>query len=189
LRQEVEPSAAARLDPAALDGATDVAEADAEWSLSEPFETDADSVPVERLLGSLQYATWEREIGTNPPPESNVGLATHELVVVMGSATYRLSLGADAVTPAGARYVQVASGESSPVTYVVKKRWVDDLFVEGDSFRGRQIVPYRKSSIERIGRRSASATARAAAAGDGFAACWSSRKLRSACCCWSARYL
>jgi hypothetical protein len=150
LRQEVEPGAEAETDPAALDGATDVAEADAEWSLSEPFETDADGVPVERLLGSLQYATWEREIGANPPPESNVGLATHELVVVMGSATYRLSLGADAVTPAGARYVQVASGESSPVTYVVKKRWVDDLFVEGDSFRGRQIVPYRKSSIERI---------------------------------------
>jgi hypothetical protein len=151
LRQEVEPGAGVEgLDPQALDGAADVAAADAEWSLSEPFETDADGVPVESLLGSLQYATWEREIGTSPPPETNVGLATHELVVAMGSATYRLSLGADAVTPAGARYVQVASGEGAPVTYVVKKRWVDDLFIEGDSFRGRQVVPYRKSSVERI---------------------------------------
>jgi hypothetical protein len=150
LRREVEPPATEERDPDALDAAEDIAAADAEWSLSQPFETDADAMPVERLLGSLQYATWEREIGTDPPPESNVALATHELVVVMGSATYRLSLGADAQTPSGARYVQVASGERPPVTYVVKKRWVDDLFVEGDVFRGRQIVPYRKSSIERI---------------------------------------
>lgn len=151
LRQEVEPGAAdAELAPDGLDAATDVATADAEWSLSEPFETDADTVPVDRLLGSLQYATWERELGTSPPPEASAALATHELAVTMGSTTYRLSLGADAVSPSGARYVQVISGNSPAQTYVVKKRWVDDLFVEGDVFRGRQIVPYRKSSIDRI---------------------------------------
>jgi hypothetical protein len=168
LRREVEPGGADERDPEALEGADDAADADAEWSLSEPFETDADSLPVERLLGSLQYVTWERELGTSPPPEAKVGVATHELVVVMGSATYRLSLGADAVTPAGARYVQVASGESAPVTYAVKKRWVDDLFVEGDIFRGRQIVPYRKSSIDRVVISSAAGVRRLRRSGSDF---------------------
>lgn len=169
LRQEVEPGSGAKeLEPGALDAEADAAQADAEWRLSEPFETDADGVPVERLLGSLQYATWEREIGTSPAPETNVALATHELVVVMGSATYRLSLGADAVTPSGARYVQVVSGDKAPVTYVVKKRWVDDLFVEGDIFRGRQIVPYRKSSIDRIVLSSAAGVRRLRRSGSHF---------------------
>jgi hypothetical protein len=38
----------------------------AAWSLSEPFETDADQAPVDQLLGSLQYATWEREVEVEP---------------------------------------------------------------------------------------------------------------------------
>lgn len=169
LGRQVEPSAAGReLEPGALDAARDTALTEAEWSLSEPFETDADSVPIERLLGSLQYATWEREIGVNPAAETNVAVATHELVVVMGTATYRLSLGADAVSPSGSRYVQVASGAGPPLTYVVKKRWVDDLFVEGDVFRGRQIVPYGKRSIDRIVLSSAAGVRRLRRSGSHF---------------------
>jgi len=169
LRREVEPGAeAGELDPEGLDAEADVATADAEWSLSEPFETDADLVPVERLLGSLQYATWERELGTDPPAEANVALATRELAVVMGGATYRLSLGADALSPVGARYVQVDSGKTPPVTFVVKKRWVDDLFVEGDVFRGRQIVPYRKSSVARVVLSSAAGVRRLRRSGSHF---------------------
>ncbi|HTV18610.1 MAG TPA: DUF4340 domain-containing protein, partial [Polyangiaceae bacterium] len=169
LRQEVEPGASeAELVPDGLDAASAAAPADSEWSLSEPFETDADAAPVERLLGSLQYATWERELGTSPPPEASVALATHELAVIMGNATYRLILGADALSPSGARYVQVTSGNGAPETYVVKKRWVDDLFVEGDVFRGRQIVPYRKSSIDRIVLSSAAGVRRLRRSGDQF---------------------
>lgn len=164
LRREIAPGAG--LDPA-LDAEGDAPSA-AEWALAEPFETDADVAPIERLLGTLQYATWERELGTDPPPESGVALATHELVVVMAGATVRLSLGADAVSPSGARYVSVASGSGAPVTYVVKKRWVDDLFVEGDVFRGRQIVPYRKSSVERLVLSSAAGVRRLRRAGSHF---------------------
>jgi hypothetical protein len=68
----------------------------------------------------------------------------------MGALTYRLRLGGDAVSPPGARYVHVSSGSGPAQTYVVKKRVIEQLFVEGDSFRGRQIVPYRKSSIARV---------------------------------------
>lgn len=140
----------------------------AEWALSEPFETDADLPAVERLLGALQYATWERDLGTSAPDEASATFAKHELVVVMSAVTYRLSLGADAVSPAGARYVRVWAGDDEPITYVVEKRWLEDLFVDGDVFRGRQIVPYRKSSIERLVLSSAAGVRRLRRAGSHF---------------------
>jgi hypothetical protein len=146
----------------------DDSEEGAEWSLAEPFETDADIVPIERLLGSLEYATWERTLETPPDEASGATLATHELAVVMGAVTYRLRLGGDAVSPPGARYVQVSKGAEGPHTYVVKKRVVEDLFVDGDVFRGRQIVPYRKSSIARVVLSSAAGVRRLRRSGNDF---------------------
>ena len=43
-----------------------------EWLLTEPVETDAEPVAVQKLLGSLRYATWEREL---PPSASNTPAA------------------------------------------------------------------------------------------------------------------
>jgi Domain of unknown function (DUF4340) len=146
---EPDEPAARELEPGAPLVGADDEQGVAEWSLSEPFETDADNVPIDRLLGSLQYATWERAVDTATADASSA-LAAHELVVAMSAVTYRLRLGGDAVSPPGARYVQVMSGSGAPRTYVVKRRVVEDLFVEGDSFRGRQIVPYRKGSIARV---------------------------------------
>jgi uncharacterized protein DUF4340 len=126
-----------------------------EWSLIKPFETDADQLPVEKLLGTLQYATWEREVldplhnGAEPGAAGGM-LSEREVGVVMGSLSYKLSLGADAVSPPGARYVEVKSGNADSHVYVIKKRLVDELFVDADAFRGRQIVPYQKSSVDRL---------------------------------------
>ncbi len=165
LLEESEPGATlTKSEPVLMGADPEAAEGDGEWSLVEPFETDADTQPVERLLGSLQYATWERQIDA---PEA-AALAAHELSIGMGATSYRLSLGGDAVSPAGARYVQVTAGNERPVTYVVKKRWVDDLFLDGDVFRGRQIVPYRKSSVERLVLSSAAGVRRLRRAGSGF---------------------
>ncbi len=121
---------------------------ESEWSLVEPFETDADPVPIDQLLGSLQYATWERE--SDAPAAEAPSVPQSELVVVLGQRSYRLRLGGDALSPPGARYVEVSSEGSGSHTFVIKKRLVDDLFVEGDAFRGRQIAPYSKHSISRI---------------------------------------
>jgi hypothetical protein len=123
-----------------------------EWTLIEPFETDADQEGVEKLLGSLQYATWERELPASTTPETPpLGIsAERELELVMGPLTYRLRLGADAVSPTGARYVEVETSDGDAHVYVIKKRLVEELFVEADAFRGRQIVPYQKSSIDRL---------------------------------------
>jgi len=122
--------------------------AESEWSLSEPFETDADPLPVDQLLGSLQYATWLRE--AEAPPAEAASVAQPELVVALDRVNYRLRLGGDAVSPPGARYVEVSSEGSGSHTFVIKKRLAEELFVEGDVFRGRQIVPYSKRSVARI---------------------------------------
>ncbi len=128
---------------------------DAEWALVEPFETDADPAPVEQLLGSLQYATWEREMPWQFTLETESGaigavLSGRELGVVMGELSYRLRLGQDAVSPPGSRYVEVKTGSGEGQVYVIKKRLVDSLFVDAEGFRGRQIVPYRKGSVDRL---------------------------------------
>ena len=121
---------------------------ESEWSLREPFETDADPQPIDQLLGSLQYATWVRE--AEAPPAEAASVAQPELVVALGQVTYRLRLGGDAVSPPGARYVEVSSEASGSHTFVIKKRLAEELFVEADAFRGRQIVPYSKRSVARI---------------------------------------
>jgi hypothetical protein len=165
-----------RADGMTADDALEEAEAggdideEAEWRLTEPFETDADTVPIERLLGSLEYATWERAVDD----ETGGVFASHEVVVAMALATYRLQLGGDAVSPPGARYVRVSTQPErgaagmSPRTYVVKKRVVEELFVDGDIFRGRQIVPYRKSSVARVVLSSAAGVRRLRRAGGSF---------------------
>lgn len=127
----------------------------AEWSLLEPFETDADALPVEKLLGTLRYATWEREVpgplelGTESA-EAGAVFTERAIELTMGKVSYRLRLGKDSVSPPGSRYLEVTSGAAPSHVYVVKKGLVEALFVEGEAFRGRQIVPYRKSSVERL---------------------------------------
>jgi len=96
---------------------------ESEWSLAEPFETDADPVPVDQLLGNLQYATWERQVDAAPAEAPSV--AQPELSVTLDRVSYRMRLGGDAVSPPGARYVEVFSEASGARTFVVKKRLAD----------------------------------------------------------------
>lgn len=152
--------------PSGAGGPTLGDEIPSEWSLVEPLETDADSVPIEQLLGSLQYATWEREADPAQPGFASVPL--HELSVQVGDRAYRLRLGGDAVSPPGARYVQVSLGQAPPRAFVIKKRLVDELFVEADAFRGRHIVPYRKSSVRELVLSSAAGVRRLERAGGMF---------------------
>ncbi len=153
------PSApSAEVDPLASD-----------WLLAEPVETDADPVPVEKLLGSLRYATWEREVPA-PPAEAaspEALLSEQVLEVVMGDLTFELRLGPPSASPPGSRYVEV-SGNGEKHTYVVKKSVLDELFVDGASFRGRQIAPYRKGSTARLVLSSAAGVRRLRRVGDDF---------------------
>ncbi|HVZ31380.1 MAG TPA: DUF4340 domain-containing protein, partial [Polyangiaceae bacterium] len=144
-----------------------------DWSLSEPFETDAEDPPVEKLLGSLRYATWERAVPGPLSPAADAGAASailseRALVIQMGKLTYRLRLGGPSVSPPGSQYVEVDVSGSAPRVYVIKQGLVDDLFVDADVFRGRQIVPYRKSSIARVVLSSAAGARRLRRVGDTF---------------------
>ncbi|MEO8181441.1 MAG: hypothetical protein ABI895_21600, partial [Deltaproteobacteria bacterium] len=160
--------------PASADDADGLA---SEWTLTEPFETDADPLLVDKLLGSLRYATWERDVtGTSAAPRSagaDAGadaalLSEQVLKVEMGPLAYRLRLGAASATPAGSRYVEVSGGGGPAHTYVVKRPVVDELFVSANGFRGRQIVPYRKSSTARLVLSSSAGVRRLRRVGDDF---------------------
>jgi hypothetical protein len=138
--------------------------------LTEPVETDAEPVAVQKLLGSLRYATWEREMpapgpNTATPPEAL--LSEQELTVVMGDLSFQLRLGQPSASPPGSRYVEV-SGNGQKHTYVVKKSVLDDLFIDGSGFRGRQIAPYRKGSTARVVLSSAAGVRRLRRVGDEF---------------------
>jgi uncharacterized protein DUF4340 len=163
LLEDAEGEPGALAEPGAEPGA------DAEWTLAEPFQTDADTVPVEQLLGTLQYATWEREVDAAQEADKiAITQAQRELDISMGEATYHLRLGADAVSPPGARYVEVSSKASGTHSYVIKKRLVEELFLEAEAFRGRQIVPYRKSRVAGLVLSSAAGVRRLKRAGPNF---------------------
>lgn len=125
-----------------------------EWSLVEPFETDANAAPVESLLGTLRYATWEREVPAGESAAEAGGpeaiVSARALAITMGKLSYRLELGGDSVSPPGSKYVKVQGGDGPARTVVIKKKLAAELFVDVDAFRGRQVVPYRKSSVDRL---------------------------------------
>lgn len=145
----------------------------AEWNLLEPFETDADPAPVERLLGSLRYATWEREVegpldlGAESGAPGAV-LSERSIELRMGELSYRLRLGKESPAPAGSRYLEVTRGSGESHVYVIKKSLVDALFPAGESFRGRQIAPYQKRSVEGMVLSSAAGARRLRRVGDNF---------------------
>lgn len=125
----------------------------AEWLLVDPFETDADTAAVEKLLGTLRYATWEREV---PGAEAEgfsaaaAAISGRRLELNLGDLRYRLRLGQDSVSPPGSKYVEVVRDEREPSVYVIEKALARELFPDPDTFRGRQVVPYRKRSVERV---------------------------------------
>ncbi len=145
-----------------------------EFRLIEPFETDADVVAVEKLLGSLRYATWERQLDGPLPLGIESGapgavLGEHSVSVHMGELAFNLRLGQETASPPGSRYVEVAPQGGTRSVYVVKRTLIDEVFVDGAAFRGRQIVPYGKSSVRQIVLSSAAGLRRFQRTGHGFA--------------------
>jgi len=123
------------------------------WSLKEPVVEGAEPFAVEKLLGTLEFSSYIRQIKPEEVARTAFGLDDPELVihVDMGTINYRLRVGHEAASPKGAHYVEVA-GENAPAKGVVlvSKSLLDELDVKADDFRERYVMPYLSPALDRI---------------------------------------
>src|SRR6185503_11892977 len=86
---------------------------DSSWFLLEPIGEEADVYAVEKLSGSLEFATWVRRIKPGEVDRAAFGLDAPRWVmrIDMGKIHYRLALGKDAVSPPGSAYLEVSGDE------------------------------------------------------------------------------
>ena len=105
-----------------------------EWRMTKPA-LKSDSPSIDRLLGALEYASYERKVTAG-----GVGLDNPRLTgtIEMTGVTYRFALGGPAETPAGAAYFRL-DGEG---TFVVKGDLVALLLRPADVYRDRSMIPY-----------------------------------------------
>lgn len=124
-----------------------------EWKLEQPVVEDAEPFAVQKLLGTLEFATALRHIRAEDVNRAAFGLDSPELVVHvdMGDITYRLRVGSEAASPKGAHYLEIA-GENAPGKSVVlaSKSLLDELRVKLDDFRERYIMPYLSTAVSRM---------------------------------------
>ena len=123
------------------------------WQLTQPRVEDADPFAVEKLLGTLEFASFVRRIKPEEVNRAAFGLDDPEWVVHvdMGDVKYRLRVGREAASPKGAHYVEVA-GENAPSKGVVlaEKSLLDELSVKIEDFRDRYVMPYLSTQLDRI---------------------------------------
>lgn len=105
----------------------------------------ADEPTVDRLLGTLEFATAERRVSAEAVDAAALGLASPRLTIAlaMGPRRERLLLGGDAPTPPGAVYAEVAGRG----VFVVTKQLAAALDIPPDRFRSRSFVPYLPSEL------------------------------------------
>jgi hypothetical protein len=126
---------------------------DASWRLSEPLEEEAEAYAMDKLLGSLEFATWVRRLDPEEVDRATFGLDTPEWVlgVEMGDIRYELRLGKEAASPKGARYLElVARGAPGGGVGVISRDLASELGVEVADLRGRQIMPYLSDALRAI---------------------------------------
>lgn len=123
------------------------------FRLAEPVAEEAETFAVQKLLGTLQFATSLRRVEESAVDRAAFGLDAPELVVHVdqGEVRYRLRLGKEAASPIGARYLEIA-GEGAPSKGVVlvDKGLVAELALRVDDLRERYVMPYLSTSLARL---------------------------------------
>lgn len=145
-----------------------------DWRLLEPFETAADDVAVERLVGSLQHATWLRRL--EPDEAAGVAFAPDALRIELdlGARRYALRLGPESPTPAGSRYLEVVGEEellpqsAGRSVGVVAEGLVSELDRAPASYRGRALSPYSRRTLRSLSVASSTDEYRVERAGEVF---------------------
>jgi hypothetical protein len=115
-----------------------------DWRMTSPREENVDAALVDRFVGTLEFATVVRKVGAESVPGFDAPRARG--TIVMGAVTYRLELGPDAPTPAGAAYFRM-QGER-PI--VVTRELASDLMKGADAFRTRTLVPYLSLDLAKL---------------------------------------
>jgi hypothetical protein len=100
---------------------------------------------VDQLLGTLEYATFERQVSKDAVSEAELGLGSPATVVAIeiGPKTYRVAVGGPAPTPKDARYCEGPGG-----TYVITSQLASALDMHPDELRTRTFVPYLSTELK-----------------------------------------
>ena len=117
---------------------------DALWRLGKPAPQGADQEAVDKLLGTLEFASYVRKVEAG----AKTGFETPRVrgTLVMGKVSYRFVLGGSAPTPEGASYLRL-EGEGD---YVVTKELTDALLRKSEAYRSRTVVPYLSIDLARL---------------------------------------
>jgi hypothetical protein len=118
------------------------------FSLVAPGREQADGAAVDRLVAGLGFATPLRRVGKEGALASfGLEKAQVSVAIVLGETTWRLALGKEAPSPAGAAYASVARDDEPAEVFVVAKDIAALLRMTADDFRERALVTLGKSDV------------------------------------------
>jgi hypothetical protein len=119
------------------------------WDLVvEGARLSADEQVVDRLLATLDYARFERQVPPEAIDRAGFGLDAPRITIAVQMGSLAFDLGVGGETPAGdGAYVEV-KGRG---VYVVGKALVAGLAVKSAELRGREFVPYFSTDLAAIG--------------------------------------
>ena len=113
------------------------------WQMRAPRASSVDGPAVDRLLGTLEYATRVRS--ADEGAKGMAPLRAHG-AVTMGDLTFRFGLGGSTPRPECSSYFRVDDG----APFVVSKELADALLAPADTYRDRTVVPYLSTEIRRF---------------------------------------
>ncbi|MFO0674788.1 MAG: DUF4340 domain-containing protein [Polyangiaceae bacterium] len=99
---------------------------------------------VDTLLGTLEYATFERRVSKDAVSEGELGLAQPitSVTIEMGTKTFHINVGGVAPTPKDARYCDVDGA-----VYVITAQLAAALDMRPEALRTRTFVPYLSTEL------------------------------------------
>lgn len=102
---------------------------------------------VDQLMGTLEYATFERRVSKDAVSEADLGLGAPvtRIAIEMGARTYKIAVGGLAPSPKDARYCE-ADGN----VYVITAQLAAALDMQPDALRTRQFVPYLSTELKAL---------------------------------------
>lgn len=122
------------------------------WQLESPVREVADPAAVDRVLAALDHATPLRRVDPKSVGRARLGLTTpaQTLRVTQGETTHTLRLGGAAPSPAGAIYAEITGGELEPRVVVLSPALAEQLKLDPDQLRDRQVVNVSSSLLSGI---------------------------------------